>query len=444
MTKRYIISCAVNDTRVHPGFFASMKQYAKHNGAELLIVAAKYKNPTAKRGSAKKLRDETYAAQVVPYLTNDEIKLGPQLTLFANLPIQPTASNPTSGLEVFCKSSSAIVGHVKRAMQVVPTEHLTPRVLWSTSACTVAKYSRSRAGLKAKKHHVIGAVVVEVKRNGKFFIRNVTANSDGSFSDLDTFYTPTGAVENDNALSVTAGDIHVGQDDERSLRALEQLVGLMQPDHLVVHDVLDFDARSHHRRSPQERYERRFHTVDAELDANAAFYQRVLRWAVQRDVVVVESNHHEHLMRWLREFDVENDVGNAPTYHRMWSDLYTEFDRTGEWANPYERAMRQRGVGARVRFLKRSDSFKLASVEGGFHGDDGVSGSRGSILAYTKLGCKVTIGHSHTPGIRDGVFQTGVTGSLDMGYNRRPTTWLHAHVVLHRDGKRQMVVVVEG
>lgn len=439
--KRFIISTAVNDTKVHAGFFASMQQYAKANNAELLIVAAKYKNPTAKRGPAKKLRDCTYAAELLPYLVDHEMKLGPNLTLFANLPIQPTASNPTSGLEVFCQRSSAIVGHVKRALSVVPTDHRTPRVIWSTGACTVAKYSRSRAGVRAKKHHVFGAVVVDVARSGKFFVRNVSALSDGSFSDLDKRYTPRGVRKNDRALSVTAGDIHVGQEDDAALEALEGLVACMKPKHLVLHDVLDFDARSHHRQDTFSRYERRFDTVEAEMVANAAFYQRVSSWEAD-EIDVVESNHHEHLTRWLREFKEENDPVNAPFYHQLKGDLYRAYNENGEWPNAYELEMRAHDVDPGVRFLKRSDSLKLARVEHAFHGDHGISGSRGSIRAYARLGVKVTIGHSHTPGILDGVFQVGVTGKLDMGYNSRPSTWLHAHVVLHADGKRQMVVCV--
>jgi len=33
---------------------------------------------------------------------------------------------------------------------------------------------------------------------------------------------------------------------------------------------------------------------------------------------------------------------------------------------------------------------------------------------------------------------------LDMGYNRRPSTWLNAHCVLHADGRRQMIIVIKG
>jgi hypothetical protein len=439
--KRYLVTTAVNNTNVHPGFWSSVKQWEKFNHGEVRVVAARYKNPTSKNENKKVKAEDWYAEQVMPYLTRKDEKLGPNLTLFASMPIQPTSSNPTSRLEVLAAESSVIIGHVKRQMQVIPTDKRAPRVIWSTGACTLAKYSKSRAGQAAKQHHVIGAVVVEVVGR-KFFVRNVTAARDGSFTDLDTTYAPTGVYDAERAISVTAGDIHVGQEDEEALTALESLVECVNPKHVVLHDVLDFDARSHHRQTPEERWDRRFDTVEAEMDANAAFFKRVVGWPGDFEIDVVESNHHEHLTRWMREFDEEKDVLNAPFWAQLKADMYKARKKSGQWPNLYELEMRARGIEPGIRFLTREGTLKLAKVEHAFHGDKGVNGARGSARAYAKLGVKCTIGHSHTPCILDGVFQTGVTGKLDMDYNTRPSTWLHAHVVLHADGKRQLIITI--
>jgi hypothetical protein len=443
MTKRYLITTAVNETRVHTGFWGALKTYAREQGAELLVVAAMYKNPTAKRGKAKRLAESVYAKQVVPYLTRDTIRLGRNLTLFADVPVQPTASSPTSGFEVLCAGTSAIIGHVKRAMTVVPTETRSPRVIWSTGACTLAKYSKSRAGARAKRHHALGAVVVECERGGDFYVRHVSGNHDGSFTDLDRVYTATGSRPAPSALSVVLGDVHVGHEDEAVLEASEALVDLLKPKHLVLHDVLDMSSRSHHRQGERDRYDGRFDTVEAEVKANAAMLTRFAHWDCGQ-VDVVRSNHDEHLTRWLQEFRPDQDIVNVPYWHRLKARVYDHREEHGSWPNEFEMEMRRLEVPYYVKFLSREDSLRVGNVEHSFHGDDGVNGSRGSILGYTKLGAKVTIGHSHTPGIRDGVFQTGVTGSRRMGYNRRPSTWLNAHVVLHADGKRQLVVIING
>ncbi len=451
MSKLYFVTSAVNDTRIHKGFMASINQFREHTGAELKIVGLKYRNPTAKRGKATKERDETYHADVIPFLTNKEEKLGPNLTLFGNVPIQPTSSSPTTGMEVFCAGSSAIIGHVKRQMQVVPTDNRTPRVLWTTAACTLAKYSRSRAGARAKRHHVLGGLIVKVERDGTFHVRNVTMNKDGGFTDLDTYYAPGGVFEAGRALSVTGGDIHSGQDDKDSRKGLKRLIELTRPLHFVGHDFLDMHTRSHHRKSARDRFETALGLVRDEVEHACRDVDTIRSWGPSdMEMVLVRSNHDEHLERWVEEFKPNEDAVNTPYWHKLSSAQYDYFAEHKRWPNLFELEYRRLdtkagGVrGKHVRFLGRDDSFKLANVEGAFHGDDGVNGSRGSILSYTKLGVKVTIGHSHTPGIRDGVFQVGVTGTKKMGYNRRPSTWLHAHVVLGADGKRQMIVVLNG
>jgi hypothetical protein len=101
--------------------------------------------------------------------------------------------------------------------------------------------------------------------------------------------------------------------------------------------------------------------------------------------------------------------------------------------------------GEDVHFLAGDEQLMLGRVEHSFHGHRGTAGSRGSAAGFTRLGSKVTIGHSHTPTIRDGVYQTGVYGKLDPAYTvGSPTTWLNAHVVLHADGKRQLCIIVAG
>jgi hypothetical protein len=83
-------------------------------------------------------------------------------------------------------------------------------------------------------------------------------------------------------------------------------------------------------------------------------------------------------------------------------------------------------------------------VEHGFHGDLGPNGARGTTLNLSRLGAKVTKAHDHTAAVLDGVYSVGVTGKLDQGYNHLPSTWIHAQVVLGADGKRQVVVIVDG
>ncbi len=439
--KKFLVTTAVNETRLHAGFWSSMQKWAEHEGGEIVVVASTYKNPTAKRGRKKLLRDATYAAQVVPYLTNKRRVLGKNLTLFADIPVQPTATNPLNGLAVLAAHSSGIIGHVKRGLKVVPSEKTLPRVLWATGACTVGKYSRSKAGALGRSHHTLGALVVEVKPNGIFYIRNVSATSAGRFTDLDTTYTPEGAFEAAPALTLTLGDLHVGQTNPQALAGAQALTALVRPQYLVLHDVLDMHTRSHHQKSYKERLQFIPNKVEDEVSMACQALRTLSGWPGLGDggVVVVESNHHEHLARWLEEHDLKTDPLNTGYWHKLWADMH-EFKRVnGQWPNPFALEARRMDVPESVQFLKRGASFKVGGVEGAFHGDEGQNGARGSIQAYTQMGCKSTIAHSHTPGIQGPVFQVGTNTHLRLSYSRGISTCMYADVVLHADGKRQLV-----
>lgn len=442
--KRYLVTAAVNNTSLNKPFWASLQTASKKLKAEIVVVAMKYTNPTAKRGKKKAQEDNTYAAELLPFLTRKRRSLGRNLTLFADVPVNPTAGNPLSGFEVLAASSSGIIGHVKRALHVIPTDHRTPRVLWSTGACTVAKYSHSKAGARSKAHHVTGAVIVEVQGE-TFFVRHVTATRNGSFTDLDTVYSSDGASKAPPALSVVLGDIHVGQEDAASLKGAEALVRSLRPKHLVLHDTLDFNSAGHHQASPKAKYANRNRTVEAEIRTCAEALNGFASWVPKGSTThIVKSNHDCHLSKWMDEYELGAEVQNAAYWHKLWSASYDQYEATGEWPDVYEMECRRFGVAKNVNFLGREDSLRIAGVQHAFHGDLGVGGSKGTALGYSKLGCRVTIGHSHVPCIQDGVFQTGVTAKLQMSYNNKPSRWLHAHVVLGADGKRQLVIVTRG
>lgn len=44
---RFLVTWAQNNTAVHPKFFDNMKAYAKHIGADIHVIAGRYKNPTS-------------------------------------------------------------------------------------------------------------------------------------------------------------------------------------------------------------------------------------------------------------------------------------------------------------------------------------------------------------------------------------------------------------
>jgi len=57
------------------------------------------------------------------------------------------------------------------------------------------------------------------------------------------------------------------------------------------------------------------------------------------------------------------------------------------------------------------------------------------------MGRKAIVGHTHQAGIHDGIYTAGVSGSLDMDYNRGPSSWSHSHVLTYPNGKRAIVTM---
>lgn len=422
---------------MHANFFASLLTYASHENAELIVVEGHYKNPT------RKVDEELWwDHRVIPYLTDKRRKLCPNLSLFADINVQPTAANPLTRFNVLLGSSSGIIAHPKRALECVPTSTRIPRVLATTGACTVENYSESKAGATGVAHHVIGALVVDICADGTYLLRQVTSDKKGNFVDLATRYTPNGVRKAPRAKSLTLGDIHVGREEASVVKATRELAKLISPEYLVLHDLLDGVSRNHHDRGMRPKYAKRNMKMSDEVINCAKSLGEFSKLA--KHVRVVRSNHDEALEKFCDNTNVHDDPISAPYWHELWSRAYAHFDKHGTWPDLLALECKRLGIPANIKFLGLDESLLLSGVEHGFHGHLGLNGSRGSIVSFEKLGCKVNIGHSHTPGIRGGAYQAGVYAGLDHEYNHKPSTWAHAHIITHQDGKRQLCFIVSG
>lgn len=478
--KTYLVTYAQNATPVHQGFWGAAKQFERQRDAEIIVIPGRYRNPTS-RWSKRQKDQEWWSPELEPHILGKLVsqrkngtvvkdahgktklimrpgrrKLCPSLEIFGDISVQPTATRPLSAFEVFTGESSAIFGHPKRALEVVPTGTRTPRVMFTTTACTQPNYTDSKAGKKGAAHHVLGALVVEVDKDGTYFARHVTADwRTGEFTDLDTRYSSEGSFKAPRAETLTLGDFHSGKEDEAVLAATRRLTELVKPKALVLHDFLDFYTRNHHEaKKLRSRYTTRFMEVENELRHAAKNVLRLSSWG-DHELIFVRSNHDDHLDRWLDDHDDHKDPVNAPYYHQLWARAFQHQQATGSFPDLFGLEVRRLLDGElastesaralkRAHFLKLNESLRVAGVEHGFHGHTGNNGSRGSVRSYARLGTKVTKGHDHTPCIMDGVFSVGVTARLIHGYNHLPSTWMNAHCILHADGKRQMIIIVSG
>lgn len=435
--KRFVVTSAQNSTKVHAGFLASLKAYCAENDAQLLVVPIRYRNPTSRDESP----DDWWDSKLTAHLVGQRVEIVPGLMVMGDIKIQPTAVDPLSGLHTITGSKCGIFGHTKIAMESVPTPGTKlPKLLYTTGSITQRNYSDSKAGKKGEFHHVYGAVIVEA--DGEVFhIRQVNAQSNGAFIDLDKKYTPNGSEPAGNPAGLILGDLHAVRADPANLASVHAMIDSLQPRRVVLHDALDFESASHH-----NDYFRRFllaqqgkSNVMAELRQTCEVIDAL---AAKAKTYIVSSNHDEHLYKWLERNENGLDIENALVYHQLKAEMLQAIVDTKAIPEPLEIVCRK-FVKAKVDFI-RYGGLQIHGIELGYHGDKGPNGARGSANNFDRIGVKTVIGHSHTPRIVGGCYQTGTSSMLDMGYNKGPSSWLHSHVLIYADGKRTHIHVIDG
>lgn len=450
-TKRYIITAAQNATPVHEPFFQSLLVAAKHLDAELLVIPIRYKNPTS-RWTESQANAETWNELVHPYLFNGRRKLNANLVLLGDIKTVPTASSPLTGFDAISGGESAILGHTKLQLKVVPTpSNKLPKILTTTGAVTVPNYTDSKAGKIGEFHHMLGAVIVELE-DKVFHMRHISADTKtGEFTDLVTRYTPAGARKAPRPLALVMGDTHVDYIDPKVEEATfgnSGIVETLNPQHLIWHDLLDgYSCNPHHGKNPFNRIaKRQADRDDVEAEVGRAVKFVASRTKGDRKSVVVASNHDDFLRRWIINTDWREDPVNAEFYLKTALQMVrgtTLNDSGTSTPDPFSYWVKRAGHPA-IRVLAVDEAFQLGGVDLGQHGELGPNGARGSIKNLRRIGARSIIGHSHVPGIDEGAMQVGTSTRLRLEYNAGPSSWLNAHAVLHADGKRQLVFIIDG
>lgn len=461
---RFILTSAQNNTKVHKGFWKSLEMLAELRGAKILVSRFTYnKNGfqnANKKGGHSGNEELWYAKEVLPHVQDDQIKIASGLLFCAELDILPTAKDPLSGLDNYTGTNSMVVPHAKVHMRSYAglLSGQPHRFGYTTGTCTLRNYIDRRAGQIASYHHVYGALYVEVSSDGRWFARQINADDDGSFFELDTFVHPTFGVANAHDQSVLGrftdprrlvnlGDIHAEKCDPHVFNVAMDMLGELDPDEVVVHDLTDFEARNHHNvKDPFFRAEM-FHngvdTVEGNFKHAVVLLAEIARRANDPKLIIVRSNHDMAFDRWLREFEGSKDPANARFFHyHMWRRFKAIED--GEQFDNFEHALEVAAAKCDVEIdnwhhVREDDSYVVHGIELGLHGHLGPNGARGNPKSYRQLGRKLNTGHTHSASIIDGVWTAGVLAALRMGYNKGPSSWSHSHILTHPNGKRQMI-----
>lgn len=476
--RRYIVTCAQNNTAVHGGLWRNLMVLRQARDAQILVSRFTYNKDAFGQSEVKpgtknagpEQENLWYAPEIADFVCDRSVQLAPGLVWCGELNILPTAVRPLSGFEAYTGRQSAIIPHPKLAMESIASGKFeATKFNYTTGTVTQRNYIQKKAGQKAEFHHCYGALLAEVDSDGSWFVRQLNADSEGTIYDLDTRVKDGQISHGHRAAGVNWGDTHVGYTDPTVARlgweAEDSMMAILRPRHQFVNDVLDFHSQNHHERgNPHKRFERHMggqSSVAAEIVECALFLAK-LAMVAPKDclTVVVNSNHDNALERWLREGDYRTDPENALFFLEAQLHKYRTIAAGDKTAHTLEWAIR-RVLGSKgsltprgfrhesLRFLREDESFILCpdangGIESGMHGHLGPNGAKGSAGAFARMGRKANVGHTHTTGIFDGIYTAGTSSVLDMGYNRGPSSWSHSHIITYANGKRAIVTMWRG
>ena len=450
--RRFVFTCAQNNTPVHSRFFAALQKFCDANQARLVVAPITYNKEGFQ--NIDKTRDGLlYDPAVERYFVpvSAEVSTGSKhctpLVWCGELDILPTAVRPLTGLESYTRAASAIIPHTKLAMQSVATNDRKCKFLYTTGACTLRNYIPRKTGQKADFHHTFGALYVSMQEDGTWFARQLVASESGDFYDLDKHYTAEGITTGHSVDAITLGDIHAPRYNALAFITARVMCKSLNPEYIILHDVLDFHSRSHWNIKDTHFMHREQYrgTKVADEVAAAADVISELRSVIPAKIKLAPSNHPYALYKWLQNPAGAKDYLNAAYWHKanidylyMLEHMGTDLDHPGL----LHKLLNDQGAGLKPGdVLGPKDSLVVNGVELGMHGHLGPNGAHGSVANLNAVG-KCTIGHVHAASIRDGVFSAGVTSELDLEYNRGPSNWSYSHVVQYKNGKRCIISTI--
>lgn len=446
--KRFVFTSAQNNTDVHKKFLASLLSYCKENGSELKIGQYTYN----KNGFQNGVTDDDeiyYHPSLAKFFDTVKTDICKGLTWCGDLNIIPTAKNPLTGFESYTGENSSIIPHAKIALQSVATPKSEEcKIMYSTGTVTMHNYIQKKAGQIAQHEHCYGALIVEIDDGGVWHARQIQTDETGIFQDLTTIYYPDGNITCDTPINaLNWGDIHAEKSDETILQVCETMLGELNPASILFHDLFDMTARNHHnRKSGHFLAAMHYQGLDSVAD-DIEKAKIVLERLSLPDATnyIIESNHDLALEAWLNanDYDFKADPINARIYLKLQSYIYDCLaDKIDYHILDFALDMSSSGCGdSDYIFLNTDDSLILAGVECGFHGHLGANGARGAPTGFRKLNRPINTGHTHTAGILGQVYTAGITGSLEQGYNKGPSSWSHSHIITYSTGFRTIVTI---
>lgn len=443
----YIVTAAQNNTDACPKFLGALKVLAREYAAT--IIAGR--TPYNKSMFVQPETEDFYVGEVRDYLATGTVDLG-GVYFLADAAVIPTAKHPLSGFEGASPAGvDLIVPASKIALKCVAAmKGDRVKRMFSTGTLTLPNYINRKAGSVAITEHNMGALFVDTTGESPIVMQIELMQGENGFYFEGDYFTAEGFTSGHKAAAFQPGDLHFEKADEGNLIKVLDALASYKPDHVLMHDVLDFSSRNHHNiKDPTFLFEQHVkgNTVEGDLKAVAKGLDRFFAMARNANpnaqLHIVESNHDLAINTWLKNADFKADQENALTYLTCMKAWYENIKaKNPKYFNMLAFAYSRIGKGKNkeeIKFHEVDESLVIAGVQMGCHGHTGVNGSRGSPVGLRSLGVAMNTGHTHTPGITGKVYTAGVSASLEMGYNVGASSWCIASTVTWPNGQRQII-----
>jgi hypothetical protein len=436
---KFVITTAVMGKEINEPFVNSIRNYAKRNNALLLVLPCEDVASRGKKASSIELSSELNDFKVV----FKDTYINKNLCLSA-IKVSAKQINSLTGLDRLATSRNAsiIMASPKVFLKYVPNMHYDiPHAIMSTGAITnnnydTEKYMSKKVSVLAENDHTFGAVLVEVEDENIFHFRHVQASPYNSLTDMGLDYLPDGSVKNMESTVMVVGDSHVGYHDEDLYWTTLKTARDIGVSYMVLHDIFNGTSITHHDKGKgiTRAIKAKENKLSLELEFKAIrnYLDNIEKHDI--DIYIVESNHDQHLTRYLEEGRYITDPINYQTSLKLALAVF-------EKRNPLQYAIENllNHKSDRIHWLKEDESFNVYGVELSIHGSKGSNGSRGSLQAFERgLGNCVTA-HSHTACIIRNAFSVGTTSQMDMDYNRGLSNWTRTCCLIYNNGTKQLI-----
>lgn len=469
--RTFIFTSAQNDAEIHLPFWRSLKTYAELIDADIVVGPLTYETQW---WSETNPASRFYDPRLEEFLCFGQMEIGDNFIFAGEMNTLPTARRPISDLATYSRGRWAVFPHPMIQLKSVPSTdpNIQAHQVMTTGSVTRPKVIPRRAGVKSVFHQVLGATIVEFDEDGDIFCRQIIADEDGSFYDLDIYVNGDDFTFHDGVAGIVFGDVHIAKADPKNCIASfgihprdphrahhsGSMMEVLKPEKVFLHDIHDHESRNHHNANDAahafEMAYRGRDSVEDEVFMAADFLYALSNAYEDTQVIVVDSNHDLALERYVREGRYRNDGINM-LYGLRLEQAYMEFRRQVAEAleagvNPptfslLEWAIRDllAPIDLPVQWVHDGQSYLLNEVEHGNHGYRGANGAKGTVTGFAAMGRRMSIADKHSPEILDGVYVAG-TMQLQMGYNRGPSGWAVANIVQYPNGKRTLVTLQNG